>query len=329
MTYYDRHMAYGPKDVTARHWLVIGPWNHSGTRRPKNELGGLSFGPDSVMSMEALHKAWYDHVLKGGPAPAFLKDRVACFIMGRNSWIYASDLKQIEGAPLKLALDVSGAVPGDVTQGGRFLAQAPAAPATVTLTTDPKFLPSREELSADYPQNLKDQRDAYADQGSRVVLHSAPFLAETVLSGRARLQLQIAVDQPDADLWFDMQEVLPDGSAVALTGSSIRLRYRKGGVEGIPMVPGKAERIEVPPMDFFARSIAKGSRLRLIVDAGPRFGWQRNSHTGGDLASEPASAGRTTKITVMTGPGSGSLLEIPRPDDALLERKDDSPKAAK
>jgi putative CocE/NonD family hydrolase len=273
--------------------------------------------------MEELHTAWYDHVLKGAPAPALLKDRVACFVMGSNTWIHASELKQVEGPPMKLELDLTGAAAGDLTRSGRLVAQAPAAPATVTLTSDPRFLPPREDLDVEIPQYLRNQRSAYIDLQSQVVWHSAPLPTETVLAGRPRLRLQVASDQPDADLWVTLSEVLPDGSAVFLSGSMVRLRYRKGGVEATPMVPGKPERIEVPAMDFFARSLAKGSRLRLVVDAGPHIGWQRNSHTGGDLASEPVAKGRVAKLTVMTGPDSGSTLELPRPEDAVLKRKDE------
>lgn len=330
LTYYDRHMAHGAKDVTARHWLVMGPWDHSGTRRPKPVVGGETFGPGVVMSMEELHTAWYDHVLKGGPRPEFLKERVTLFIAGRNTWIYASDLKQIESAPLELALDAAGATPGDVTRTGRMIAQAPAAPATVALTSDPKYLPPHETLlqkvASEEPRPFViDQESAYRDLRSKVVLHSAPFTAETVLAGRPRLRLQVAVDQPDADLWIELYEILADGRSVRLAESSIRLRYRNGGVTGTPMTPGKPERVDVPPLNFFARSIAKGSRLRLVIDAGPQFGWQRNSHTGGDLASEPASKGRVAKVSIMTGPGTGSALELPRPEPALLKAKEAAP----
>lgn len=326
LTYYDRHMANGTKDAIARHWLVLGPWDHGGTRRPKTELAGLTFGPDAAPSMEDLHKAWYDHVLKGKPAPEFLKDRVACFVMGRNQWIYASDLKQLEGSAMKLDLDLSNAVAGDVTRSGSLLAQPPAAPATIALSSDPRFLPAREELDAENPQYLRDQRDAYRDLRSQVVWHSAPFAAETVIAGRPRLHLQVASDQPDADLWIELSEVLPDGSSIDLSRSSVRLRYRQGGVTGVPMVPGKPERVEIPTMTFFARAIAKGSRLRLVVNAGPDFGWQVNTHTGGDLASEPISASRVAKITLMTGPGADSVLELPRPEDSILKFKDEPSK---
>ena len=326
LTYYDRHMAHGAKEVTARHWLVIGPWDHAGTREPKAELGGLSFGPGAVMDMVELTRAWFDHVLKAGPAPGFLKDRVACFIAGRNTWVYASDLKQLEGPATKLELDLTGAAAGDVTQGGRLAAQAPAAPASVVLTSDPRFLRPRDEIDAE-PQDvpwLKDQRTTYRSRPSQVVLHSPPFPAETVLSGRPRLRLQIASDQPDADVYAELSEVLPDGTVVELASTAVRLRYRAGGLAATPMVPGKPELIQVPAFSFFARAIARGSRLRLAIDAASSsWSVQRNSHTGGDLAKEPIAKARVANITLLTGAESGSALELPRPDEAVVQRKDE------
>jgi putative CocE/NonD family hydrolase len=316
LTYYDRHMARGPREATARHWLVIGPWDHGGTRHPSEAMGGLSFGATAVLSMEKLHKEWYDHVLKGGPLPELLKDRVACFVMGQNRWIHASELGQIEGPPLSLALDATGALAGDVSRSGR-LAAAPADPASVALTADPRWLPPREDLDAQDPAYLRDQRDAWADRPSRVVLYSSPFTAETVLAGRARLRLRVTADQPDADVFADLYEVLADGSAVGLAHAQLRLRYRNGG--DAPLVPGRAEVVELPRFTFFTRSIAKGSRLRLVVDVGPQWGLQRNTHTGGDLATEPLSAARVAHVSIATGGDSGSTLELPRPVPGVVK----------
>jgi predicted acyl esterase len=242
--------------------------------------------------------------------------------MGRNSWIYASNLQQIESAPMKLELDLTGAVAGDVTRSGSLRNQPPATAAKTTLISDPRFLPPREGIGVESPQWLTDQHDTYTDLRSQVVWHSAPFPAEVVLAGRPKLHLRIASDQPDADLRVELHEVLPDGNAIRLSQSALRLRYRRGGVAAVPMVPGKPETIDVPALSFFARSIAKGSRLRLVVNAGSSFRWQRNTNTGGDLASEPLSASRVAKITIMTGPNSRSILELPQPEAELLKRSE-------
>jgi hypothetical protein len=43
--------------------------------------------------MDALHVDWYDWVLGRGPKPAFLRDRVAYFMMGADEWRYAKTLE--------------------------------------------------------------------------------------------------------------------------------------------------------------------------------------------------------------------------------------------
>ena len=319
LAYYERHMAYGSKEVTPNHWLVIGPWDHSGTRRPLAEIGGVNFGPTAVMSMEDHHKGWYDYTLKQGPRPEFLKDRVACFIMGTNKWIYASDLKKIEGVPLTMELDLANVEPGDITRSGHMGIQPSQQSAKVVLTSDPKFLPSREETETEAPNYLRDQRDAQKNLPSQVLLHSDPFKSETVIAGRPRLKLRIACDQPDADLYCELQELLPDGGAIVLSWGSLRLRYRKGGVDAEFMVPGKEEQTDFPPMHFFARAIGKGSRLRLLVSATPSLYKQHNTNTGSDLASEPIANGRIAHVTLLTGPGGRSVIELPQPDTAVLK----------
>src|SRR5215469_14398201 len=37
-TYYKRHMQYGTAEAKANHYLIIGPWDHAGTRTPKAEV---------------------------------------------------------------------------------------------------------------------------------------------------------------------------------------------------------------------------------------------------------------------------------------------------
>jgi putative CocE/NonD family hydrolase len=268
--------------------------------------------------MAELHTAWYDYVLKGGKKPELLKDRVACFIMGRNTWVYGPDLAHFEGRPLVLHLDASGAVAGDVTHTGR-LRDKPAAAASVVLTSDPKYLPSRAELVAEYPNFLTNQREVFDELPSRVVLMSTRLTAETVITGRPKLRLNITSDQPDGDVFVDVFEVLADGSSIFLSHAAMRLRYRNGGVDGVPLVPGKPEHVELSGFTFFARALAKGSRLRIVIDNGPQFGWQRNSHTGGNLATEPTSAGRIGKLTIATGADAGSVLELPRPDPSIVK----------
>jgi putative CocE/NonD family hydrolase len=61
--------------------LVIGPWVHGWNQRP---IGEVDFGPDAVIDAEALQLEWFDHWMKGGPAPSGAPVRI--FVMGENAW---------------------------------------------------------------------------------------------------------------------------------------------------------------------------------------------------------------------------------------------------
>src|ERR1700760_1036374 len=97
MAYYREHMKYGNAKSKSRHYLIIGPWDHAGTRTPRKEVGGLTFGDASMLDMNDLHRQWYDWTLKNGSRPEFLKSRVAYYVVGPGAekWKYADDLEGI------------------------------------------------------------------------------------------------------------------------------------------------------------------------------------------------------------------------------------------
>ena len=49
----------GSPDAIAKHYLIIGPWDHAGTRTPNPDVGGLHFGPASMLDLNKLHTDWY------------------------------------------------------------------------------------------------------------------------------------------------------------------------------------------------------------------------------------------------------------------------------
>ena len=97
MTYYRNHLKYGSSQATANHFLIIGPWDHAGTRTPSREFGGLKFGEACILDLNGLHKEWYDWTMKNGPQPEFLKKRVAYYVVGPGveCWKYADSLDSV------------------------------------------------------------------------------------------------------------------------------------------------------------------------------------------------------------------------------------------
>ena len=93
LRYYRGHTAHAPAEAVARHYLVIGPWDHGGSQEPSGVIGGVAIAQAAVIDMPKLHADWYDFVLDRGPRPALLRDRVAYFMLGADQWRYANTLE--------------------------------------------------------------------------------------------------------------------------------------------------------------------------------------------------------------------------------------------
>ena len=63
--------------------------------RPEDGVGGLNFSEAAILDMNKLHKEWYEWRMKAGKKPAFLKQRVAYYVMGEEKWKYADSLDAI------------------------------------------------------------------------------------------------------------------------------------------------------------------------------------------------------------------------------------------
>jgi predicted acyl esterase len=56
LTFYRDHIANASPEVRAKHFLVIGPWDHAGTRTPTDEVGGVKFGSGAIVDLNDLHR---------------------------------------------------------------------------------------------------------------------------------------------------------------------------------------------------------------------------------------------------------------------------------
>lgn len=322
LTYYTRHLRYAPAEVTQRHDLVIGPYDHGGTRRPKDEVGGLKVGSGAVVDMEKLHKDWYDYVLKGKPRPEFLKDRVTYYVTGEDAWHSAPSYASFFTNPLNLYLAANGTESHDVLQSGALVKAAPAQETGMGVTLDPSKPIDRDaqdEIDNDSGWVVS-QRENYALRDETVFFHSEPFAEATELSGVPEVRVWISSNVPDADLRASLYEVRADGTAVSLSSCWLRVRYRNDPRKPQLLPIDTPVEIDFRDFRFFSRKLAKNSRIRLAVGFLSDPGIERNNHTGGEVSKEGVESARVAKVRVLTGPQHASVLVLPRPkaDAALL-----------
>jgi putative CocE/NonD family hydrolase len=309
-TFYTRHMKNGTAEAKASHYLIIGPWDHAGTRTPRAEVGGLKFGEASVLDLNKLHAEWYDWAMKGTAKPAFLKKRVAYYVVGAEEWKYADSLESISNAVMTLYLDSNGNA-NDVFRAGALVEGMPVMAVVDTWIYDPLDTRPGATEPDDEPNFLTSQRTVLNLFGEGVVYHSVPFGEATEISGFPKLTVWLQMDVPDTDLGVDLYEILPDGSSVALTGATMRARYRESLREAKPVLLGRVERYVFDNFTFFSRRVAKGSRLRLVIRSINSTGAEKNYNSGGDVAAETSKDAKTAHIALVHDTGHPSALELP------------------
>lgn len=318
MTFYRDHLANASPENRARHFLVIGPWDHPGTRTPTDEVGGVKFGSGAVIDMNDLHRQWYDWTLKGGKQPEFLKKRVAYYLLapgnsGANGeWRYADTLEASFAGSRTFYLDSQN---GDANGAFRSGTLTEAAPKTGAdqYTYDPldTHRGEGEGVEDTSKTQLLDQGYALSIAGDGLVYHTAALENETPLIGCPEVTLWLAVDVPDTDVAVDLYEVQRDGTSIALWNDVRRLRYRDSLREEKLVTPGEAVKCSFAPGLFVARRIGKGSRLRLVVSSPNSPGFEKNYNSGGVVANETAKEARTAHVRVLHDAEHASTLKLP------------------
>jgi hypothetical protein len=309
MEYYRKHMASNsPSKVD--HYLIMGPWDHAGTRDPKTEFGGLKFSEAAILDMNKLHQEWYDWRMKGKKKPAFLKKRVAYYVMGEEKWKYVDNLEVIGSVQKRMYLG-SNEGANDVFHSGTLEDHEPTGSPYDVYTNDPldkRFGELERKENVDY---LTDQSYELNLFGNGLVYHSEPFSKNTEITGWIKLFTWISLDVLDTDFTATLVEVLPNGTVIKLTQDYLRARYRESNRVEKLVEPGAINLYSFDGFTFFSRRIAKGSRLRLIISCPNTIYMEKNYNGGGVVAEESGKDARTAHVTLHHNKEYPSYVELP------------------
>ena len=318
LTFYREHMANASPDARAKHFLIIGPWDHPGTRTPTDEVGGVKFGPGAIVDLNDLHRQWYDWTMKGGPKPDFLKNQVAYYLLapgntGANGeWKYADNFAALIANPKTFYLDSKAGDANGVFRSGT-LSETQPKEGTDNFTYDPLDTKRGETAEGTEPKEKTgglDQTFALSIGNDGLVYHTDSLPNETPLVGCPAVTLWVSIDTPDVDLEADLYEIQPDGTSIALWSDLRRLRYRESLREAKLVQPGEIVKCDFNPSLFVARRLMKGSRLRLIVTAVNSILWQKNYCSGGVVAEETAKDARTCHVQVYHDAQHASTIQL-------------------
>jgi len=312
ISFYRDHLQSKNPEALERFYLILGPWDHPGTRAPKAQVWSEEFGSASLLDMRRLQLEWYDWTLRSGPKPQFLRKHVAYYVQGKGAecWKYADSLNSAATHSQTLYLTSKDGAQS-VFESGR-LADQPADGSPDSFVSDPNDLSAAQSIRPSEGKIILPAGAAgFELHGNGVVYHTAPFAQDSELDGSIALHLWLRVDVPDTDLAYELFLVTPEGKTHWLTSARLRARYRHGLERGEPIRQGQAEEYVFPPSQWFAQRIPQGSYLRLIVKAVNLPEMQKNWNSMKPVSEQSAADAQVAKILVLHDAQHRSRVILP------------------
>ncbi len=290
--------------------LIMGPWIHGMQGRSHGEV---DFGPDAVVDMRPVRRAWYDRWLKGADGDFATKTPfrtpVRIFVMGSGdghktqdgklshggSWRDVPDYPLPEAKLTKYYLHVGGAV-------------SAAAPKEADCWTSFQFDPSNpvptiggciccaRQIMADGARNQWGGEHTWtwpsplplSARNDVVVFMTPPLDHDTEIIGPVGVSLWASSSAVDTDFTAKLVDVYPSskdfpaGFDLILGDGIIRARYRDSDKSEKMMTPGEIYKFHIK-LDPCCNVFKKGHRIRVDISSSnfPRF--DVNSNTGEPL----------------------------------------------
>jgi len=301
LSYYNDYLAAHP--TLDYYYLVMGPWDHPGTREPKAEFGGEKYASASLVDVLRLHREWYDYTMKSAPKPAFFEKHVAWYVSGPNAecWKFGETLAAASPASLTYYLDATGGAASLFHSG--YLKTTADGAIGGSFLSDPNDLRAADDPEKHAPGSLL--------RGDGLIFHSEPFSADTEIAGKVDLRLSLSIDAPDTDLAFELDLVTQDGMTHSLTFSPLRARYRHGLDHAEAIHENQPEEYRFDGGQWFAVRAPKGSQLRLLVFAINDPEVQKNWNSMKPVAEQSGADARIAHIKLLQTPDHPSTLSIP------------------
>ncbi len=291
--YFEQHLKYRP---TADDRMVIGPYHHIAMQTgvlPK--VDGYAVDKAAMIDLQDLRLKWFDHVFRGAPLPALLRDRVNFEVMGANTWRHASTLAGMAESRERFYL--TGQREGLQLR----LGDTPDTQAIPELTVD---FADRSDVDFQPAPGTLDTHNA-------LVFETAPLEKPLEVDGLFQAHLDIVDNKRDFDLFVKFYELRPDGQYLDLASYLGRASFMLDRTHRQLLVPGKPYSLAFQSQTLTSRMLAAGSRIVAVISVPKDPGIQINYGTGRDVSSE-SIAGASEPLRIHLSPDSYLELGVSR-----------------
>jgi putative CocE/NonD family hydrolase len=279
--YFTEHYKYRSQ---AEHYLVIGPYDHPGAQHGTvgllgqdfDELAGYKLDPVALVDLEDLRYEWFDYILKGGPKPALLQDKVNYEVTGANCWKHAPTLAAMTNHKLRFYLSS--------TRSGETYSLTNVKPAKDVFIAQTIDLADRSDVDRVSPGG--GVQDKAVDTWNGIEFVSDPLSETTEMSGLCSGHLDLVSNKKDFDFEIDLYEQTPKGEYVQLAPFWTRASYIGDRSHRQLLMPGRRQRLDFYGNRLMSREFQQGSRLVLVLSVIKERGRQINYGTGKDVSDE-------------------------------------------
>jgi uncharacterized protein len=289
--YLTEHYKHKPD---AQHYLVIGPYDHFIAQRGTIDAfgekldsdAGYPLDPVAQVDLGDLRFEWFDYVLRGGPKPALLKDKINYEVTGANVWKHAPSIAAMAARRMRFDLDAKHAAGG-----------------AMKLTVD---LANRSDV--DHVEEESGVTDK-VDTRNGVTFISDPIADAIEWSGLLAGHLEFVTNKRDFDFTVQPYALSPQGKYTALSPYWSRASYVDDATTRHLLNPGKRQTLSFTSRRLMSHRAAPGSRLVIVLSVIKEQGRQINYGTGKDVSDETSSDAREPLTIEWLG---GSFVDMPQ-----------------
>jgi putative CocE/NonD family hydrolase len=245
------------------------------------------FSPRATLDFGSVQIRWFDYWLKGIDNGVEQDKPVRIFVMGEDRWREEDDWPLPDTRYLPYYLR-SGGHANSAAGDGLLSTEPPGDGAEDVYLYDPRNpVPTvgGPTLMADLTNTGPRDQHAVESRDDVLCYTTEPLEEPVEVTGPIELVVYISSSARDTDFTGKLVDVYPDGRAEILSDGILRSRYRESFSLPVLMEPGNIYELHI---DLMATSnvFKEGHRIRLDISSSnfPRF--DRNTNTGGTIATE-------------------------------------------
>jgi uncharacterized protein len=282
--------------------LLIGPWVHGVASTARTKSGEREFGPAAAIDYDEVVLRWMDHYLRGSANGVEKEKPARYFVMGDDQWREADAWPPVSTAASYYLVSPK---PGEF-HGGLSADASAEKKSFGSFVSDP----ANPVVNSYSTSGAHDYREL-AERQDILTFDSAPLQRDTEVSGPVRVQIYLACECRDTDLWVRLLDVAPDGTAFNLMSPGLdvlRASYRNQKKGRQLLAPHRVYELHLDNL-ITSNVFRKDHRVRIQVSATFFPNFSRNLQSG-DLENSSARM-QKANISIYTDRRRPSRIILP------------------